>query len=58
LYDILDKKEEVFQKQHQAVKELIPNLKQKFTSSNKVPNVQVIEGLAAYMKVLDESLER
>ncbi len=56
LYDLLATKETEFEKQKQAIKELIPSLKESYHLKNKRPSVKVFEGLETYEKILEDSL--
>lgn len=56
LYDLLAKREEESKREAQALRELIPNLKQRYSLAGKRPTVRVFEGVAEYEKALDDSL--
>lgn len=56
LYDLLAQKEQEFIKDTQAVRELIPTLKEKYRLAGERPGVRLMEGIEGYKKALDDVL--
>lgn len=56
LYNILEKKEEEFNNRKDALKTLIPKLKNNFSLRNKIPNIRIVEWMVGYENLLNECL--
>jgi len=54
LYDLLAQKEREFERERDTIRELIPQLKQRYRLSGERPNVRVFEGLEEYQKALED----
>ncbi|HLD61205.1 MAG TPA: helix-turn-helix domain-containing protein [Patescibacteria group bacterium] len=54
LYDLLAEKEKEFMKDAEAVRELIPELKEKYRLAGERPGVRTMEGIDGYKKALDD----
>ncbi|MBI2443687.1 MAG: hypothetical protein HYV42_00380 [Candidatus Magasanikbacteria bacterium] len=56
LYDLLAAKEQEFSKDTQAVRQLIPELKEKYRLAAERPDVRILEGMGGYQKALEDIL--
>lgn len=56
LYDLLADKEREFFKNAQLVRELVPELKEKYRLAGGRPGVRLMEGIDGYQKALDDML--
>lgn len=54
LYDLLAKKENEFERDTDAVRELIPRLKHRYRLAGERPNVRVFDGAGEYQKALED----
>ena len=54
LYDLLRQKEKEFEKQGQAIRGLIPQLKNKYRFSAQQPSMRIFEGVEEYKKALED----
>lgn len=54
LYEVLAQKEKEFEKQSRAVREIIPELKNKYRLAGKRPGVRIFEGVEEYKKALED----
>src|SRR3989338_4999674 len=54
LYDLLAHKQKEFEKQTQAIRGLIPELKNKYRLAGKRPGVRVFDGIEEYKKALED----
>lgn len=56
LYDLLTRKEQETERQNEAIRTIIPRLKQHYLLAGKRPSVRVFEGVDEFEKALDDSL--
>lgn len=56
LYDLLAKKEQEFEREAGAIRELIPQLKNRYRLAGKRPTVRKFEGIEEYQKALEDVL--
>ena len=56
LYDLLHQRQAEYEKQTQAIKELIPTLKESFQLKHTRPSVGIVDGVALYEKLLEDTL--
>lgn len=54
LYEVLAQKEKEFEKQSRAVREIIPELKNKYRLAGERPGVRIFEGVGEYKKALED----
>ncbi|MDP2789361.1 MAG: helix-turn-helix domain-containing protein [bacterium] len=54
LYELLAHKEKEFEKQSRAVREIIPELKNKYRLAGERPGVRIFEGIEEYKKALED----
>lgn len=54
LYEVLAQKEKEFAKQSHAVREIIPELKNKYRLAGERPGVRIFEGIDEYKKALED----
>ena len=54
LYDLLAQKEKEFEKQSQAIRGIIPQLKNKYRFSIQQPSVRIFDGIEEYKKALED----
>ena len=54
LYELLAQREKEFEKQSHAVREIIPELKNKYRLAGERPGVRIFEGIEEYRKALED----
>ncbi len=54
LYELLSHREKEFEKQSRAVREIIPELKNKYRLAGRRPGVRIFEGIEEYRKALED----